>query len=197
MICRGNRYSGNVPTPHFYQQFKAIDMQFDVPAEERHKAKVPHEIILANLVGNHILWFISALGLYNSYWQPLALVPIFSVTTLAYSLWRAKRALKTDPWFVAVHWQICARYSRIFSAMLGLLLVMSLLGWVGYTYFGMMDIAVKAIIGGTGLLPVMVTVLVLIVIESDVLHQAGQGKAPNGIVKLYPAPADLPIVDEP
>ena len=170
-------------------------MQFDVPAEEKRKAKVPHEIILANLVGNHILWFISALGLYNSYWQPLALVPVFSVTTLTYTLWRAKRALKTDPWFVAAHWQICARYSRIFSAMLGLLLVMSLLGWVGYTYFGMMDIAVKAIIGGAGLLPVMVTVLVLIIIESDVLHQASQGKVPNGIVKRYPAPADLPVLE--
>ncbi len=172
-------------------------MQFDVPAEEIRKARVPHEIILTNLVGNHILWFISALGLYNSYWQPLALVPIFSVATLAYSLWRAKRALKTDPWFVAAHWQVCARHSRIFSIMLGLLVIMSLLGWVGYTYFGMMDIAVKAIIGGAGLLPVMVTVLALIVIESDSLHQANQGRVPNGIVKRYPAPASLPVVEEP
>jgi hypothetical protein len=170
-------------------------MQFDISAEEKRKAKVPHEIILANLVGNHILWFIAALGIYNSYWQPLAVVPVFSIVTLAYSLWRAKRALKVDSWFVAAHWQACARHSRIFSMMLGLLAVLSLLGWVGYSYFGMMDIAVKAIIGGAGLLPVMVTVLVLIIMESDVLHQAGSGSVPDSIVARYPAPASLPVVE--
>ena len=170
-------------------------MQFDVPEEERRKAKMPHEIILANLVGNHILWSIAALGIYNSYWQPLAVVPIFSIATLTYSLWRAKRALSIDPWFVAAHWQVCARHSRIFSMVLGLLVVMSLLGWVGYSYFGMMDIAVKAIIGGAGLLPVMVTVLVLIVMESDVLHQANSGRVPDSIVARYPAPDTLPVVE--
>ena len=170
-------------------------MKFDVPAEQSHKAKIPHEIFLTNLVGNHILWFIAGLGLFKSYWQPLALVPIVSFLTLAYTLWRAKRSPSTDPWFVMCHWQLCAKRSRFFVYMLLLLCTISALGWVGYTYLGMMEVAVYALIGGVGLLPVMVTVLVLILMESDALHQAGENKLSERMLISYPN-SDVVIIDE-
>lgn len=166
-------------------------MQFEISDEEKRRAKVPHEILLVNLIGNHILWFIAALGIAKSYWQPVALVPIVSVAILGYIFWRGRRSARLDSWYVQAHWKICMARSRLFSYMLGLLLVVSVLGWVGYSYLGMMDIAVKAIIGGAGLLPVMVTVLVLIVLESDALHQANSGLVADAYVKRSPPPDDL------
>ncbi len=73
---------------------------------------------------------------------------------------------------------------------------MVILGWVGYTYFGMMKVAVYAISGGVGILPVMVTVLILILMESDALHQAALHKLPKRIVEKYPAPADLVVLED-
>ena len=170
-------------------------MRFDISDQQRHQAKIPHEIFLTNLIGNHILWFIAALGLAKSYWQPLALVPVVSVAILAYILWRAARSKRTDPWYVMCHWQICARRSRVFIYMLLFVALVSALGWVGYSYLGMMKEAVYALIGGIGLLPVMVTVLVLIIMESDLLHQAGQGRLPDRVLETYPNPGERVLDD--
>ncbi|WP_428607688.1 hypothetical protein [Sedimenticola sp.] len=170
-------------------------MKFEIGEQESKRAKIPHEIFLTNLVGNHILWFIASLGLVRSYWQPLALVPLVSILLLGFTLWRARRAKEIDPWYVMCHWQICAARSRIFIMMLSLLSFISFLGWVGYTYFGMKQVAVMAMIGGAGVLPVMVTVLVLILMESDALHQAALQKLPDRMIERYPNP-DIQILEE-
>lgn len=171
-------------------------MKFVISEEVAHKAKIPHEILLTNLIGNHILWFIAALGLAGSYWQPLALVPVFSFVALTYILWRAYRSRTQDDWYVMCHWQICAARSRMFIYMLLLALTIVILGWVGYTYFGMMKVAVYALGGGVGILPVMVTVLVLILMESDAMHQATLHKLPKRIVEKYPAPDTVVILED-
>jgi hypothetical protein len=163
-------------------------MKYEITADEVHRAKVPHELFLANLIGNHILWFVAALGVSGSFWQPLALVPTISLATLFYTLWRANQAKRTDPWFVMCHWQLCAQRSRVFLLTFAIFGLVSLLGWVGYTHFGMKDVAVKAMIGGMGVLPVMVSVLVLIILESDALHQAAQQRLPKGISERFPNP---------
>jgi hypothetical protein len=171
-------------------------MKFQITDELAHQAKIPHEILLTNLIGNHILWFVAALGLAGSYWQPLALVPIFSFGTLAYILWRARRSKRQDDWYVMCHWQICAARSRLFIYMLLLGVVVVVLGWVGYTYYGMMKVAVLALSGGVGLLPVMVTVLILILMESDAMHQAALHKLSKGLVAKYPVPDGVMILEE-
>jgi hypothetical protein len=170
-------------------------MKFDIPPEQAKRAKVPHEIFLTNLVGNHILWFIAALGISGSFWQPLALVPVVSVASLVYTLWRARQARKRDPWFVMCHWQLCAQRSRLFILMLSFLALASVFGWIAYTYLGMMKVAVYALIGGIGLLPVMVVVLVLIIMESDALHQAGKGQMPKLLLERFPNPG-VPVLDQ-
>jgi peptidoglycan biosynthesis protein MviN/MurJ (putative lipid II flippase) len=163
-------------------------MQFEISEQEVKRAKIPHEIFLVNLVGNHILWFIAALGVAGSYWQPLALVPVFSFASLMYILWRTRRSRTRDPWFVMCHWDICARRSRVFIVMLGLMGLAAALGWVGYSYLGMMKVAVYALVGGVGILPVMVTVLILIIMESDALHQAAQKRLPRSVQERFPNP---------
>lgn len=168
-------------------------MKYEIPEEQVKKAKAPHELFLTNLIGNHILWFVAALGVYGSFWQPVALVPVISLSTIFYTLWRANKAKSSDPWFVMCHWQICAKRSKVFLLMFSILGVVALLGWAGYTYMGMMEVAVQAMIGGMGVLPVMVTVLVLIVMESDAMHQATQQKVPKGIVERFPNSEMVPI----
>jgi hypothetical protein len=170
-------------------------MKFEISEQESKQSKIPHEIFLTNLVGNHILWFIASLGLVRSYWQPLAMVPVVSLLLLCYTLWRANKSKKSDSWYVMCHWQLCAGRSRVFILMLLLLGIIAFLGWVGFTYFGMKEVAVIALIGGLGVLPVMVTVLVLILMESDALHQAAQYKLPDRMIKLYPNP-DIKIIEE-
>jgi hypothetical protein len=161
-------------------------MRFEVSPEEIKKANVPHEIFLTNLIGNHILMTVGIGGVAGSYPWLLAMIPAISFSLLSYTIWRAHRSLTRDPWYVMCHWQVCARRSRIFIAMLGLLLAIVALGWLGYTYGGMMKEAVWAIIAGTGILPVMVTVLVLIIVESDALYHANQAKLPNWVVERFP-----------
>ncbi len=171
-------------------------MRFNIPAEQSRKAKIPHEIFLSNLIGNHILWFVASLGVVRSYWQPIALVPLVSILTLAYILWRARRSRGSDDWFVMCHWQLAARRSKVFIIMLSALLTICALGWVGYTYLGMMEVAVYAIIGGGVILPVMVTVLVLIIMESDALHQAAHNRMPNSLAERHPNP-EAEVVEDP
>ena len=168
-------------------------MKFEIPEDQIKKAKVPHELFLTNLIGNHVLWFVAALGVYSTFWQLVALVPVISLSTLFFTLWRAQKAKSSDPWFVMCHWQICARRSKAFLLMFAIFGAVSLLGWVGYTYFGMMDVAVKAMICGMGVLPVIVAVLVLIIMESDAMHQASQQRVPKGVVERFPNPEMVPI----
>jgi hypothetical protein len=94
------------------------------------------------------------------------------------------------------HWQLCARRSRVFIGMLLLLLLVSALGWAGHVYGGMMKEAVIALVVGAGILPVMVTVLVLIIIESDALYHANQAKLPAWVVERFPNPQAKVITDD-
>ncbi|MGE5152386.1 MAG: hypothetical protein ACM3ST_00065 [Bdellovibrio bacteriovorus] len=171
-------------------------MRFEVSKEDIKKANVPHEIFLTNLIGNHILMTVAAGGVAGSFPWVMAVIPAISFGLLSYILWRARWSLTRDPWYVMCHWQLTARRARIFIAMLSLLLVVMALGWAGYTYGGMMKEAVWALIGGTGILPIMVTVLVLVIVESDALYHANQAKLPKWVVQRYPNPHAKVIAED-
>jgi hypothetical protein len=163
-------------------------MRFEVSKEEIKQANVPHEIFLTNLIGNHILMTVAAGGVAGSFPWVMAIIPVISFGLLSYILWRARQSPTRDTWYVMCHWQVTARRARIFIAMLSLLLIVMALGWAGYTYGGMMKEAVMALIAGTGILPIMVTVLVLVIVESDALYHANQAKLPKWVVDRYPNP---------
>jgi hypothetical protein len=170
-------------------------MRFEVSPEEIKKANLPHEIFLTNLIGNHILMFIAATGMAGSLPWIVAITPNLSFLLMGYTLWRARRSLKIDPWYVMCHWQVAARRTRVFMSMLLMLAFISASGWLGYTYGGMMKEAVWALIGGVGILPVMVTLLILILMESDTLYHANQCKLPSWVVEKHPN-AQAKIVPE-
>jgi hypothetical protein len=172
-------------------------MRFNISPDQIKKANIPHELFLTNLIANHILLAVAMGGLAGSFPWVMAIIPTISVAILGFTLWRARRSIGRDPWYVMCHWQVCARRSRIFLVMIGLLLIAVALGWVGYTYGGMMKEAVFALVIGIGILPVMATVLVLIIIESDALYHANQAKLPDWVVARFPNADAEVIEDEP
>ena len=170
-------------------------MRFDVSPDEVKKSNVPHEVFLTNLIGNHVLMFVAATGMAGTFPWIMAVTPIISFILMGYTLWRARRSLKFDPWYVMCHWQVAARRTKLFLAMLSMLMVIMLAGWLGYTYAGMMKEAVWALIGGVGLLPVMVVLLILILMESEALYHSSLCKLPGWVVKRYPNP-DAKVIEE-
>jgi hypothetical protein len=170
-------------------------MRFQVSQEEIRRAKVPHELFLTNLIGNHILMAVAAGGVAGSFPWVMAVIPAVSFAMLGYTLWRAWRGIGRDPWYVMCHWQVCARRSRLFILMLTLLLVAIALAWAAHVYGGMMKEAAIAMVAGIGILPVMVTVLVLVIVESDALYHANQAKLPRWVVERFPNP-DAVVIDD-
>ena len=156
-------------------------------------ARHPHELFLINLISNHILLFVGLLGMAGNYPLLMLITPSISLCVLIYILYRARRSLTQDPWFVKCHWQIGARRSRLFISMLAMM--------------GLVIVAVLLISGGdlkpqhyafagVGVLPTMFTILALIVMESDAMHQARLGKLPDSIVQQFPNPEAIRVDEE-
>ena len=151
-------------------------MQNNVDDQEIKRAKFPHDLFLINLIGNHILTFVATLGLATSWAWPMLIVPIVSFAILGFIIVRGKKYQKTETEFVKHHWKIAVKRSLFFIKMLVILMIIASFGLYGYLGLGWMKEAVYAMIGGTCILPIMVTTLVLIIMESDALHRANKAE---------------------
>lgn len=157
----------------------------DPSERERLLAKRPHDIFLSNLIGNHILIFTAISTFGPAYINYLILVPLLSFAALGYTYYRSGHIRREDSEFVWAHWQVARRWSKIFFFVLLIVTSFAVLGWLGKTYLGMMKEAVYAMVGGLSLLPTLVSVLVLIVIESDSLHHARVGTLPRWALRRF------------
>lgn len=153
--------------------------------QEKVAAKVPHDIFLSNLIVNHILLFTAIAAFGASYIHLMVIVPILSFIALGYTFYRSSRIKRSDSDFVWAHWQLARRWSRFFFGILMLLTTVAIAGWLANMHLGLMKEAVYAFIGGLGLLPTLVSTLVLIVIESDSLHHARVGSLPNWALRRF------------
>ncbi len=153
-----------------------IKMPNKVSDEEIIRAKKPHDLFLVNLIGNHILIFIATLGMASSWVWPMFSVPIISFGILGYIIIKGHQARKNETEFVAAHWQIAIKRSLFFIKMIVVMMLISAAGVYGYMQLGWMKEAVYALIGGGCILPIMVTTLVLILMESDAMHRASLGE---------------------
>ena len=168
-----------------------MNIQFDIPEEQRKKAKLPHDWFLANLIGNHILIFVGTLGMASSWAWPMLLVPLISLSVLTVIFVKGNKTKTDSPWFIMCHWQLARKRSILFISLFFIFGGFAGIGMYGYYELGWMKEAVYAIVGGTSILPIMVTTLILILMESDALHQADLGKLPDKLVELYPKPDDI------
>ncbi|MCW9014488.1 MAG: hypothetical protein OQL06_11955 [Gammaproteobacteria bacterium] len=169
-----------------------MTMQFEISEQESKKAKIPHEIFLTNLIFNHILLFVAIISA-SSLAKYVVIVPVFSVLSLLYLFYGAHRAKTKASWYVNGHWQLCARRSRVFLIMIGIML--TIFGIIWLVSGGNLRPQHWAL-GGAAFLPTMVTVLVLIIMESEALHHAKIGILPDWVKDRFPEGSLEPLVDE-
>ena len=163
---------------------------FTISEDDAKKARLPHDILLINLIFNHILVFVACLTT-TVLVEYIAVVPILSAVLLINIFIGARRAKSKHSWYVSGHWQLCAKRSFIFLAMIiALCSFFVILYWVSDGNLRPQHWA----FGGAAALPVMVTVLALIVMESEALNQAKMGILPNWIRQKFPLNALEPIV---
>lgn len=171
-------------------------MLYDVSDEEKKRAQWPHDLFLVNLIGNHILTFVATLGFASSWAWPMLIVPIVSFSILSTILIKGRHSRTRESWYVMCHWQLSMQRSLFFIKMMLIVMMITAFGLYGYLQLGWMKEAVYALIGGVCILPIMVTTLVLILMESDALHQAQKGEIPEKIVQRFPNP-DAKTIDSP
>lgn len=166
---------------------------YEIGKEEMFRAKWPHEIFLINLVFNHILVFASTFGVYSTFPLMVLVVPVTSFIITAYIILKARRVARSDEtWFVKSHWLIAERRNKHFLILLiaGCLIIGGGL-WLSQL-IGMSKVAAIALIGGAGLLPFMVSLLVLIVLGNQSMYDARHGKLPKRFVEQNPDPSNPP-----
>ena len=166
-----------------------MTMHYQISEEDAKKAKIPHEIFLTNLIFNHILVFVAIISA-SSLAHYVIIVPVLSMLIITYLILAARRARTRASWYVNGHWQLAARRNRAFMIMIAIM---------GLVFLGVFLVSGGNMrpqhwaIGGAAALPTMVTVLVLIIMESDALHQAKQGILPDWVKDQYPDGALEPL----
>lgn len=157
-----------------------MHQQFNISPEEKKRAKWPHEILLINLIFNHIFVFCAMAAVFNTFPLLITLVPVISFAITGYILVKARQVAASEAsWFVRAHWQIGARRNRLFLLLLTAACIISGGGLMLSRMLGWAKIPTIALIGGVGLLPFMVVLLVLIVLGNESLFMAGDGKLPK------------------
>lgn len=167
-----------------------MNRQFDISPEEAKRAKWPHEIFLINLIFNHIFVFAATVGVIGTFpLLPLA-VPTISFAIIAYILLKARQVTAgNDTWFVKAHWKIAAGRNRFFMLLLALVCIVSVTGLWLSKMMGWAKIPTIALIGGVGLLPFMVALLVLVVLGNESVYMARDGKLAERFVAQNPDPS--------
>lgn len=161
--------------------------QFTITPAEGKRARWPHEIFLINLIFNHVFLFCLSIAMYKSYAFIIALTPIASFLMIGYIQIKALSVAKSDEfWFVKAHWQIGARRNRIFMLLFSITCLISGGGMYLSNLLHWKLVMTMALIGGVGLLPFMVALLILVVLGNDSVYMARDGKLPDHYLAKNP-----------
>ncbi len=162
-------------------------MKFAVTKEDRKLSRIPHEIFLTNLVVNHLLFFVALLEMTVDYPILPVVSPVISLVVLVYTIIKGERMIRTAPWFVANHWRIAVQRSRLLMWLLITMLIVSGIAWTLYDYVGL-DMVTVFPLAAVSAIPAMVSIVVLVIMESDAMHLACHGELSDGTVKRFPPP---------
>ncbi len=181
-------------------------MFYEIDEAVRRRAKSPHEISMFNLMFFNLLLgagtvvmaligveFMEKVGNWG-----FALPLTASLAVIAFIHLRAMRAQDHEPWFVAVHWQLAMRRTRLLLIGYGItiLIIGGALLMASGADKNMQDIIVT-IASRIGAVPTLLLVMVSFVLESGSIYQASRGEAPDGMVKRFPPPADVQPKEQP
>lgn len=177
-------------------------MKFDIPEPVRRQARSPHELAMINLLLFNLLMLIALLAgsfLPNDSaladYKLLGIVfpGMVSLGIIGFSFRRAARAKTESPWFVAAHWRLATRrYLVLLTAYLAGALLIGL-GWLlsqlqaDPRMASLMFVALQRV----AVAPMLITLMILIMLESGAIYFAEQGQIPDAVVQRMPPPADL------
>lgn len=182
-------------------------MLFHIDEPTRRRAKSPHELAMVNLLLFNLLMLIALLaGSFLQADSALAqykllgvLVPMaVSLGIVGYSFANAKRTAETGPWFVAAHWRLATERYKILLIAYAVGAALIGLGWLlsqsqaDPRMEALMFVALQRV----AIAPILLSLMVLIMLESGALYQAGRGEVPDGIAKRFPPPAELAAVQD-
>ncbi|GAB1231850.1 hypothetical protein UT4_03160 [Ferrigenium sp. UT4] len=154
---------------------------YNATPDEITRAKWPHEIFLINLVFNHILVFASTFGVFSTFPLMVLIVPILSFAITGYIAIKARKiAASNEIAFVKAHWVVADKRNQHFMWLLAITCIVIGGGLMLSKMMGWSKIATLALLGGVGLLPFMVSLLILIVLGNDSMYQARHSKMPKG-----------------
>mgnify|MGYP001112079751 CR=1 FL=1 len=202
-------------------------MFFAIDDQQQRRAKSPHELTMINLLLFNLLIGVALLGgsmaqpdsLIAVYkWFGVALPLALSLAVILFTWARAARAPRTEPWFVAAHWRLSAsRYRALLAAYVISAAVVSLAFFGGNEHaelerriaalppamqemerhkLNSQDMG-SAIWARIGVVPLLLTVMGLIMLESGALYQAGRGEVPDSLVARLPPPPSLAGSEQP
>ena len=164
-------------------------MKYAIPPQDIKSARLPHEVFLTNLIANHVLLFVAIMSA-SSLTHLIVVIPVLSILSLLYIFWGAQRAKTRAPWYVNAHWQIAVRRSRFFLLMLSLMVT----AFAVIYWFSGGDMRPQHwAFGGAAFLPTMVSILGLIIFESESLQQAKSGILPEWVSERFPENALEPL----
>lgn len=202
-------------------------MFFAVDDGQKRRAKSPHELAMINLLLFNLLIGIallagsmaapdSTIAAYK--WVGVTLPTLLSLTVMLFTWLRAARAPHSQPWFVAAHWRLSARRYRALLAAYVVSAAVVSLAFVGGGHETEIERRVAglppalqamerhklesqnmgtAIWARIGVVPLLLTVMTLIMLESGALYQAGRGEVPDGMLARFPPPPDLKSLSQP
>jgi hypothetical protein len=147
-------------------------------------------------------------------WVGVGLPLIASLAIMLFTWLRARRAAGHGPWFAAVHWRLTVgRYRVLLLAYVVSAAVLSLAFFGGDGDTAAFEARIAdlppamqamerskvasqdmgaAIWARIGVVPLLLTVMALIMLESGALYQAGRGEVPDALARRWPPPDGLP-----
>jgi hypothetical protein len=202
-------------------------MFYAIDEPQRRRAKSPHELAMINLLLFNLLIGVALLAgsmaapdspIAHWKWPAVAAPLLLSLAVMLFTWLRAARAAVADPWFVAVHWRLSARRYRLLLAAYAVSAAVVSLAFFGGGHEAEIERRVaglppalqemerhklesqdmgSAIWARIGVVPLLLTVMTLIMLESGALYQAGRGEVPDGMLARFPPPPDLKGLSQP
>lgn len=163
-------------------------MKHQVTEAEVSRAKSLHSVLLFDFIVIHVFVFVLALSLLKASFIPIMLMPVLSIALLVGVIFKATRAISQEASvFVLCHNLLAAKRAKLFLLLFIVTGTLTAVLIFGGAQLGMSKITSYALAAGTGQLPFMVALLILVVLEFDAEHQCKDGKIPAAASKLHSA----------
>lgn len=159
-------------------------MQYQISASSSRSATYPHSWFILNLIIVHLFAFLIILEIGTA--MTILLIPVVSMVILA-MLWRvAQQKQRADDWFVAAHWQLMTKRSKM---LLIFYAVGFTLGVFSYLMVGLSPLKgdnVTTIALRMGAVPVFLGVLTTFVLSGGSIFDAQRGMIGDKLVSAFP-----------